>query len=255
MRKIYIIGIGAGNPDYLTMQAIKALNLVDVFFFMDKGEVKEDLLHLRRIICERYMTQHPYRIVKANDPVRDPSIVDYTARVERWHRERVLIYERLIQNELAEDQCGAFLVLGDPSLYDSTLRIIDQVTERANVPFDFEIIPGITSVQALAARHKIPLNGIGESVLITTGRHLATGIPEGIEKVVVMLDGQCAFKNIPSEDLDIFWGAYLGLEDEVLLSGPLSGISEKIEAVRQEQRAQKGWIMDTYLLSVKKAKD
>lgn len=255
MRKIYIIGIGAGNPDYLTMQAIKALSQVDVFFFMDKGEVKEDLLHLRRTICERYVTQHPYRIVEATDPVRDPSIVDYTARVKRWHQERVLIYERLIQSELAEDQCGAFLAWGDPSLYDSTLRIIDHVTERASVPFDFEVIPGITSVQALAARHKIPLNGIGESVLITTGRRLTAGVPEGIEKVAVMLDGQCAFKNIPSEDIDIFWGAYLGLEDEVLLSGPLSEISEQIEAVRREQRARKGWIMDTYLLSVKKAKD
>jgi len=254
VRKIYIIGIGAGNPDYLTMQAIKALNLVDVFFFMDKGEVKEDLLSLRKTVCERYITQHAYRIVEANDPVRDPSIVDYTARVERWHNGRVLIYERLIQNELAEDQCGAFLVWGDPSLYDSTLRIMDQVTERAKVPFDFEVIPGITSVQALAARHKIPLNGIGESVLITTGRRLAAGMPEGIEKVVVMLDGQCAFKSIPAEDLEIFWGAYLGLENEVLLSGPLSEISEKIEAVCQEQRAQKGWIMDTYLLSAKKAK-
>jgi len=43
MRKLYIIGIGAGNPEYLTMQAIKALNMVDVFFFMNKGDAKEDL--------------------------------------------------------------------------------------------------------------------------------------------------------------------------------------------------------------------
>jgi len=67
-----------------------------------------------------------------------------------------------------------------------------------------------------------------------------------------MLDGQCAFKNIPDDDLTIFWGAYLGMEDEILVSGTLSETSEKIEAVRNEERARKGWIMDTYLLSKRK---
>jgi precorrin-6A synthase len=255
MRKLYIIGIGAGNPEHLTMQAIRALNLVDVFFFMNKGEAKEDLVDLRKVVCERYIAQHPYRVVQANDPVRDPAIADYTARVEHWHRQRVLIYEDLIQRELADDQCGAFLVWGDPSLYDSTLRIIDQMTARANVVFDYEVIPGITSIQALAASHRIPLNGIGESVLITTGRHLATGIPSGVDKIVVMLDGQCAFKNIPQENLEIFWGAYLGMDNEVLVAGPLCEIADRIEAIRNEERTKRGWIMDTYLLSLKKRGD
>lgn len=251
MRKLSIIGIGAGNPEYLTMQAIRALNLVDVFFFMNKGDEKEDLTDLRRAVCKQYITQHPYRVVEADDPVRNPAIADYTARVEHWHRQRVLIYEDLIQRELAEDQCGAFLVWGDPSLYDSTLRIIEQVATRANVAFDYEVIPGITSIQALASRHRIPLNGIGESILITTGRLLAAGIPSGVNKIVVMLDGQCAFKNIPKENLDIFWGAYLGMENEVLVAGTLCEIGERIEAIRNEERAKRGWIMDTYLLSLK----
>ena len=37
MRKVFVIGIGPGNPDYVTVQAINALNAVDVFFEMDKG--------------------------------------------------------------------------------------------------------------------------------------------------------------------------------------------------------------------------
>jgi precorrin-6A synthase len=252
MRMLYIIGIGAGNPDYLTMQAIKALNLVDVFFFMNKGEAKEGLVDLRKAICEQYIPQHPYRVVEAEDPVRDPTIADYTARVMGWHQQRVLIYEDLIERELAEDGCGAFLVWGDPCLYDSTLRIIDQITARAKVAFDYEVVPGITSFQALAARHRIPLNGIGESVLITTGRQLSIGLPEGVSKIVVMLDGQCAFKNIPQENLDIFWGAYLGMDNEILLSGTLSELSDTIEATRNKKRSVSGWIMDTYLLSVRK---
>jgi len=41
MKKVFVIGIGAGNPDYMTIQAINALNCVDVFFVFEKGEDKE----------------------------------------------------------------------------------------------------------------------------------------------------------------------------------------------------------------------
>ncbi len=249
MRKLYIIGIGAGNPEYVTVQAIKALNAVNVFFFLNKGEDKADLLLLRKEICERYIEGQSYRIVEATDPIRDLSIADYTARVERWHHERVLLYEALMERELGDEESGAFLVWGDPSLYDSTLRIIDQIAARGKIPFDYEVIPGITSIQALAARHRIPINGIGDSVLITTGRQLSASIPDNIEKLVVMLDGQCSFKTLPDQDYDIFWGAYLGMDDEVLLSGRLSETANTIETVRNELRNRHGWVMDTYVLS------
>ena len=249
MRKLYLIGIGAGNPEYITVQAIKALNVVDVFFFMDKGEAKQELLNLRKEICERYIEGHSYRVVEVADPVRDPTISDYTARVESWHRHRALIYEERIAQALEEDQCGAFLVWGDPSLYDSTLRIIEHIAARGSLSFEFEIIPGITSIQVLAARHKITLNGIGESVVITTGRQLSAGRSASAERTIVMLDGQCSFNTLLDEELDIFWGAYLGMEEEVLLSGKLSEVASLIETVRHEKRQKNGWIMDTYLLS------
>jgi precorrin-6A synthase len=249
MRKLYLIGIGAGNPEYITVQAIKALNAVDVFFFMDKGKAKQDLVALRKEICERYIENRSYRVVEAGDPVRDPTISDYTTRVELWHRQRALIYEEMIAQELEDDQCGAFLVWGDPSLYDSTLRIIDQIMGRGRLRFEFDVIPGITSIQALAARHKITLNGIGESLLITTGRQLSAGLSDTAQRTIVMLDGQCSFNNLLDEELDIFWGAYLGMEEEILLSGKLSEIAGMIEKVRHERRQRSGWIMDTYLLS------
>jgi precorrin-6A synthase len=249
MRKLYLIGIGAGNPEYITVQAIKALNVVDVFFFMDKGEAKRDLVNLRKEICERYIENRSYRVVEADDPVRDATISDYTTRVELWHRQRALVYEAMIAKELEEDQCGAFLVWGDPSLYDSTLRIIEHITARGSLCFEFEVVPGITSIQALAARHKITLNGIGESIVITTGRQLSAGLSGATERTIVMLDGQCSFNNVLGEEFDIFWGAYLGMKEEILLSGKLSEIASRIEEVRNERRQRNGWIMDTYLLS------
>jgi precorrin-6A synthase len=245
MRKLSIIGIGAGNPDHITIQAIKALGSVDVIFLIGKGNDKEDLAQLRKDICARYITK-PYRIVEAQDPERDRAPANYEAAVTDWHVLRAAIYERMIREELSDGQHGAFLVWGDPSLYDSTLRIVDQVAAMKTVMFELDVIPGITSVQALAARHKIALNRIGGPIHITTGRLLAKGMPA--DDVVVMLDGDCAFKNVKDAGVDIYWGAYVGTADEILISGTLRERGPEIEKIRSDARARHGWIMDTYLL-------
>jgi precorrin-6A synthase len=245
MRKLSIIGIGAGNPDHITVQAIKALSSVDVIFLIGKGNEKEDLTQLRKDICARYIAK-PYRIVEAQDPERDRTPANYQTAVTDWHAQRAAIYERMIREELADDQHGAFLVWGDPSLYDSTLRIVDQVAAMKTVRFELDVIPGITSVQALAARHKIALNRIGGPVHITTGRLLANGMPA--DDVVVMLDGDCAFKTVKDSGVDIYWGAYVGTADEILVSGKLQERGPEIEKIRSDARAHHGWIMDTYLL-------
>jgi precorrin-6A synthase len=248
MRKVFVIGIGAGNPDYITVQAINALNAVDVFFFMDKGEEKDDLVRLRKEICERYIKDKSYRIVEKADPPRDRTSSSYEPAVRAWHEQRASIYEKLIGEELGENECGAFLVWGDPSLYDSTLRIIDQIVARGTVAFDCDVIPGISAIQALAAKHKIALNRIGRSVHITTGRKLAEGFPDNADDVVVMLDGDCSFKALNDPALDIYWGAYIGTDDEILAAGDLCDTAPEIERQRAEAKARKGWVMDTYLL-------
>lgn len=248
MRKLMLIGIGAGNPDYITVQAINALKQVDVIFVTNKGEDSADLLRARKDVCERYMQAKPYRMVEIQDPKRDRCTGAYQEAVAAWHDKRAALYEQVIKEQLSDNECGAFLVWGDPSLYDSTLRIIDQVATLKSVDFEWEIIPGITSIQALAARHRISLNEIGEPIHITTGRRLNDERPAVGTNVLVMLDGTCAFKSLANDDIDIFWGAYLGTPDEILFAGKLSELSEQIETARASSRNQKGWIMDTYLL-------
>lgn len=247
MRKILVIGIGTGNPEHVTVQAVRALNTVDVFFALDKGREKADLVRIRREICARYIEGRPYRFVEAQDPERDRDPSDYGAAVEDWHAARAALYEGMIARELGEDGCGAFLVWGDPSLYDSTLRIIDRILARGRIAFDHAVIPGISSVQALAASHRIALNRIGEPVRITTGRGIAGGLPAGPETTVVMLDGDPSFDHL-DPDLTIHWGAYLGTPDEIVVTGRLGDVAEEIRRVRAQARARHGWIMDTYLL-------
>lgn len=248
MRKVFVIGIGAGNLDYITVQAINALNKVDVFFIMDKGHEKEDLVRRRKEICDRYIKNKSYRTVETTDPPRNRNPLSYEPAVRAWHEQRAHIYERLIGEELGEDECGAFLVWGDPSLYDSTLRIIDQIIARGTIAFEYEVIPGISAIQALAARHRIALNRIGRSIHITTGRKIAEGLPNNIDDVIVMLDADCSFKAIDNSDIDIYWGAYVGTEDEILVAGNLHELMDDIERMRAEAKARKGWIMDTYVL-------
>ncbi|KRD96288.1 precorrin 6A synthase [Bosea sp. Root381] len=251
MRKLLIVGIGAGDPDLMTVQAIKALNRADVVFLPDKGEEKAALRHLREQICDRFI-EKPYRTVTIETPQRAPAGSDYRGVVDDWHGRIAANYDRLFREELPAGQFGALLVWGDPALYDSTLRIVERV-RAGGLALDWEVIPGISSIQLLAARHKIPLNRIGEPVLITTGRKLVAGFPAGQDSVIVMLDGEQAFRQIAPEDLEIYWGAYLGTEHEILIAGRLADVADEVERVRAQARRKQGWIMDTYLLRRAKA--
>ncbi|MEV6627235.1 precorrin-6A synthase (deacetylating) [Amycolatopsis sp. NPDC051106] len=248
MRKLYAIGIGAGDPEHLTVQAIDRLNRVDVFFVLDKGAEKGDLVRLRQEILARFVTR-PHRVVLAEDPPRDRTPDDYRAAVADWHAARAAVYEQLLLSELPDGSTGAFLVWGDPSLYDSTIALIEAVLARGNVEFEYEVIPGISSISALVARHRTTMNQIGRSVQLTTGRRLASGWPEDVDDVFVLLDAHTTFDRFASEGLHIYWGAYVGTPDEILLSGPLTpALASQIRSARAAARERHGWIMDTYLL-------
>lgn len=248
MKHILIIGIGAGNPEHITIEAVNALNRADVLFLMDKGPAKQKLNQLRKEICERYITHNNYRVVEALNPERQRDEGDYLKAVDDLNSDKQHTFERLIRDELADGECGAFLVWGDPSLYDSTIRILDAIIETGRHLLDYQVIPGITSIQALTARHKVPLNNIGQSVEITTGRRLAQGYPENVDSVVVMLDAQDSYQTLADQDIDIYWGAYLGTPDELLIAGKLKDVADDIERARKAARQANGWIMDTYLL-------
>ena len=245
MRKILIIGIGSGQPEHLTLQAVRALQQVDVFFLIDKGSEKAQLAQLREQICGPHLKSRTYRTVTIRDPERDRRPANYEAEVRAWHERRLLEYEAAIANEMTDDECGAFLVWGDPSLYDSTLRILEQL----QVPVEYEVIPGITSIQALTARHRICLNKIGQAVHIATGRTLPQSPPLSTNNVVVMLDGELTLEGVDPETTWIHWGAYLGTEHEIVHTGRVADVADDIRALRREARARHGWIMDTYLLS------
>ncbi|KIC50441.1 precorrin-6A synthase (deacetylating) [Tateyamaria sp. ANG-S1] len=239
--ELFLIGIGTGNPDHLTGEARRVMAEADLFLVPHKGAGKSDLADLRTQIISD--VRDDATVALFDMPVRDDSL-PYIARVDAWHDEIARIWtETMAQHP--EARKVALLVWGDPSLYDSTLRIAARLEPKPEI----RVVAGITSIQALTAAHAIPLNTLNAPVTISTGRRLRDhGWPEGCETLVVMLDGDCTFQTLDGDRFDIWWGAYLGMPEQILEHGRLADVSERIIARRAAARAAHGWIMDTYLL-------
>lgn len=239
-----LIGIGTGNPEHLTLQAIRAINAQDLILIPHKGKGKDDLAELRHTICTEVINNERTRIAQFSLPVRDEATLDYRTRVDDWHDAIVKVWENTIAAYAGVTNV-ALLVWGDPSLYDSTLRI----AARMNPAPTLCVIPGITSLQALTAAHTTVLNEIGAPFTVTTGRRLRDeGWPAGVDTVAIMLDAGGAFDAIDPEGVQIWWGAYVGMEEQIVIEGPLAKVSEQIKKTRAAARADHGWIMDIYLL-------
>ncbi len=279
--RVLVVGIGSGDPAHLTGEAVAALNAVDVFLVADKRAATRDLVTLRAELCAAVITHDRYSFVEVSDPERGPDAARdsaaYAEAVRDWHAERARRYADTITREVGDSGTVGLLVWGDPSLYDSTLRVVDTVAEllrsgfrsasdgnppggvggrppsgqgESGVDLEVLVVPGISSVSLLAARHRIALNRVGRPVHITTGRRLVAEYDPALGDVVVMLDGDLACAGLVDQHpgLEIFWGAQLGLADEALVRGPLAEVLPEIRARRDAIRATRGWVMDTYLL-------
>lgn len=243
--RINVIGMGAGSPRHITLEAIDALQASDVVVALDKGDAKHDLLAARQLLIDTHAPGTP--LIAVADPERDRNPADYRSEVARWHAARAEALADTLRAH-ATDGTAAFLVWGDPSLYDSTLRIIERMQRDCGLNAHVHTIPGVTAVQALTAAHNILINRVGEAIHITTGRNLPHTRPAERRNCVVMLDGGAAWMDVATVDTYMYWGAYLGTDMEVLRAGWVSDIGTEVAALKARLREEHGWIMDTYLL-------
>jgi precorrin-6A synthase len=243
-RHIRVIGIGSGEPGQLTGDAVAALRSVDYVVAAEK-RAGDPLLAVRRALCEEFDVP----LVVVPDPERerdDPA--DYRGAVRAWHEARVAAYAQVLDERSGD---VGFLVWGDPGFYDSTLRIVHALEQRSVVPLTIDVVPGISSPQLLAARHRIVLHRVGQPVVVTTGRRLHETVTAGHDNIVVMLDGALSCLDLPAEDWSdwqIWWGANLGTTEERLVAGVLVEVAVELRTEREAARAASGWVMDTYLL-------
>ena len=245
---LFLVGIGTGNLGHVTQQAVNILSSSDIIMVPKKGIEKSDLADLRYQICHQLLGSKTPPIFEFDIPKR-ASEGEYLENVDNWHEaiahawKSTIDQARLTQKRRVKKV--ALLVWGDPSLYDSTLRIAERLDPIPSV----KVVPGITSIQALAAAHQIPINDLGASFLVTTGRRLLEeGFPKDYNKVVVMLDGNCSFNSLKGANFYIWWGAYLGMPNQIIYSGNLDDVADVIVKERKKARDKHGWIMDTYLI-------
>lgn len=248
MRTILIIGIGAGHPEFLTLQAVNAMRRADVVFLPDKGEEKTGLNAVRLQLLERAVPEGGYRLASFAVPARRRAETpDYADSVNDWRAALLEAHRQVLGETLEDGKTGAFLVWGDPALYDGTITLMEEL-KAGGFELSVEIVPGISAVQALAAAHGIALNRVGEAVTVTTGRRVAAGEADGLSNFVVMLDNNAGWARFAGEEAEIYWGAYLGTVDEILVAGRVSAVQEEIARVRRAAQERHGWIMDTYLI-------
>jgi precorrin-6A synthase len=237
VRRVRVIGVGMG-PQHVTREAADALRSVDYVLAFAKGE-DDPLLEARAHLCRAYGDRP---LVVVSDPPRDRDHpADYARAVRDWHEERVAAHLQVLAERPGD---VGMLVWGDPSLYDSTLRIVDALAQHVDLVVD--VTPGISAPQLLAARHRIVLHEVGRPLHVTTGRRLREAIDQGQDNVVVMLNRTVDLAGL--EDWRIWWGGNLGTRTESLVAGRVGDVLPAIEEARERAKAAAGWVMDIYLL-------
>lgn len=258
-RRLRVIGIGPGGPDQVTLEAVAAMRACDWFLVLDKAEAvrggaADPLLALREEMLARHVGDAAV-VVRVEDPPRERRAArvgtdaDYRDVVETWHLERTA---RVAAALRARPGDVGFLVWGDPAFYDSTLRVLDRVAATLDAVGEsvvIDVLPGISALQLLAARHRIVLHEVARPLHVTTGRALLAAVEAGQDNVVVMLNSSVDVLEDPRlADWTIWWGADLGTPAEELVAGPVAGVLEEIRTARERARSAAGWVMDVYLL-------
>jgi len=249
-RRIRLIGVGPGDPDQVTLEAVRAMRATDFFVVADKaaGGGSDPLVQARERLLDRHLDRAPV-VVHVPDPERErrsdrtASAEDYAQVVDRWHEARAAAYEQAL---LDHDGDAGFLVWGDPAFYDSTIRVVDRVLARGEVEAVVDVVPGISSIQLLAARHGVVLHEVGQPLHVTTGRRLHEAVEAGQDNLVVMLNRTVDLAGL--EDWWIWWGANLGTGSEELVAGRVAEARPRVDAARQRAKDAAGWVMDVFLL-------
>ncbi len=259
---VHVVGFGMG-PDHLTRAAARVLDSLALVVAFDKGTPgsPDPLLEVRRELC----TEFQITLVALPDPARDRDApADYPRAVRDWHAARADLLAGALTEALAEHPGRVgLLVWGDPSLYDSTLRLLDAVGER--VPLGVRVEPGIAAPQVLAAAHGVVLHPVGRPVHVTTARRLGEAVEAGQRDLCVMLAGDpdrtgpwATTTGLPGDppgelatalaDWQVHWGANLGTPSQRLVSGRVGEVGTQVRDARAAAAAEAGWVMDAYLL-------
>ena len=151
MRRLYVIGVGPGAPDLVTLRAVDRLKRSQVVFCPVRSPADESLA---------YETVKPHlksgiKVVKVHFPMtKDRDILQ-----EAWSKVAKTIEEEPFSE-------ASFVVIGDPSFYCTFFYVYPLLRD-----VEIEVVPGVASFSACCASLKLPLVLGGESLLVMSGAH------------------------------------------------------------------------------------
>ena len=162
------IGVGPGDPELLTLKAVRALHEADVVI-APRTEKRDDSIALS--IARPHMRSETEVL-----ELIFPMVYHAESLSDAWKENR-----RIIQQRLDAGQNVVFLTLGDPMFY-STYIYVFELLQGCGHPI--ETVPGVTAFCAIASHHGMPIVE-GDDVLSVVP---ATISPEKLEKVLAVSD-------------------------------------------------------------------
>ena len=168
MGRLYGVGVGPGDPELLTLRAYHVLSQVPVIFVPKKTEQSES-------IAKSIVGNLTPRIEQKIVGLVLPMLRDREQLANYWHKAAESIWQYLKRGE----DC-AFVNVGDPLLYGTFIHILETL-QKSHPEVEVEVIPGISSINAAAARTMIPLASNDERIAIISGNREAKVIRETLE--------------------------------------------------------------------------
>ncbi len=242
IKKLYLIGIGPGDPKYLTLEAKALIESLNLFLIPEKKGRKEELAQKRIEIIKFVKGERPFQCVYLPFPERERGL-NYKEKVKEWRKKKgEILKEALLKVE--EEEAG-FLIWGDPTLYDGHIEIVKEVARELRI--SFEVIPGLSSFQVLGAKIKTSLTDLSTPLTFHTPRTLRK-LKDIEHPVIVFLDNYETFNLFKDKAIEIYWGAYVGQREEKYILGKLSDTINVIKTLRKNLKEEKGYLMEIYLL-------
>ena len=180
---LYGVGVGPGAPDLLTLRAVKVLGAVDVI--LAAASPRNDFS--AALETARPHVRDDVRVLRLEFPMtRDKAVLR-----EAWR-----VAAQTTQEVLESGKSAAFLTIGDPLVY-STFGYLMHTLAQSAPHLDVQVVSGITSFQAAAARTRTVLCENGETLRIIPGinsrEDLDAALREADSAVILK-----AYRNLPA---------------------------------------------------------
>jgi len=174
--RLYGVGVGPGDPELITLKAARVLAGVPVIFVPKKANESDSLAEA--IISDVVHQSKPEIVGLVFPMTRDKALL-----AKYWRQAAETFWQHL-----SDGKDCAFVNLGDPLIYGTFIHVLDTL-EKVHPEVDVEVIPGVSSVNAAAARGIVPLAIDDERVAIissTGDKKLIRQVLESFDTVVFM---------------------------------------------------------------------